>query len=263
MEFNKLNMNKLVEKKLQNGYNLEIGELIDGSFALFKQNFSTSGLAMILLGILGFIFYTSIFGVLFGFADIQTTLLNFETMQHEKNFIIGNIIFTTLFSGLIAPVTAGFIHINYLTKCKKEYSVATVFEFYKSKHFTNLFVAYLIIGGTGAIVSTLLSLAKLDSLTFIFQSGINFFTVFTIPLIIYGEHNYSEAIGNSLVLFLKQPLAIVVGLIVAFIGAMLGIIALCIGIFFTLPYIYSMQFSIYDKAIGFDDKSEIEEIGID
>jgi hypothetical protein len=52
-------------------------------------------------------------------------------------------------------------------------------------------------------------------------------------------------------------------MIVAFFFSMLGFLAFCLGIFFTLPFLYSTYYAIYDQAIGFDDKSEIEEIGFE
>lgn len=256
-------MKNKIEQKLQNGYQLETGQLIDDSFSLFKKNFLTAGLGVIVLCIIMCVIYFGIFAVFFGFNDIQNTLLQFETLALETNFIIGSAIVTTILAAISAPITAGFIHLNYLTKFNKEYNLGNIFEFYSSKYFKDIFIAYSIIGFTTAVVSAILTLTGLDFLNIIVQGGIGCFTIFTIPLIIYGKQNYSEAIHKSILLFLKQPLAIILGLLVSGIGAMLGLIALCIGMFFTLPIIYSMYFSIYDQAIGFDERSEIDEIGIE
>lgn len=256
-------MNKLVENKLQNGYNLDIGKLIDDSFTLFKKNFLTAGLAMFLLSIVLIMLYGGIIAMFFGFSNFEETILNLEANALKPSYLLGTVIISTVFGGLMAPITAGFIHLNFNTHFNKSFSVGTIFEFYSSKHVKDLIIAYAIIGFTTAVVSAILSLVRAEFLSFIFQIGINCFTIFTIPLIIYGEQNYHNAISKSLSLFIKQPLVIILGLVVAGIGAMLGFIALCIGIFFTLPFIYSMYFVIYEQAIGFDEKSEIEEIGLE
>ena len=47
--------------------------------------------------------------------------------------------------------------------------------------------------------------------------------LFTIPLIIYGEQNYLDAITKSAQLFIKQPFIIIIALLIAFIGMLLGI----------------------------------------
>lgn len=254
-------MKNRIEQKLHNGYQLETGQLIDDSFALFKKNFLTAGLGVILLGLIMLVIYFGILVSFFGINDVQNTLLQFEVLSKDSNFIIGNVIVTTILAAIVAPVTAGFIHLNYLTKFEKEYTVGTIFEFYSSKYFKDIFIAYAIIGFTTAVVSAVLTVASLEVFDLIFQGLISCFTVFTIPLIIYGEQNYSNAISKSLTLFLKQPFPIVLGLIIAIIGALLGLVVLCIGMFFTVPFIYSMHFSIYDQAIGFEETSEIEEIG--
>ena len=254
-------MKNRIEQKLQNGYQLETGRLIDDSFALFKKNFLTAGLGIFILSLIMIVIYGGILAAFFGLSDFQSTLLQFETLSMDPKFILGNTIVTTITTAIVAPITAGFIHLNYLTKFEKEYSTGTIFEFYSSKYFKDLFVAYAIIGFTTAVITAILTFIGLEFFNFIFQGAISCFTIFTIPLIIYGDQNYLNAISKSLTLFTKQPLAIILGLIVAGIGAMLGIVALCIGILFTLPFIYSMYFAIYDQAIGFEEKSEIEEIG--
>lgn len=256
-------MNKLVENKLQNGYNLEVGKLIDDSFALFKKNFLTAGLGMLVLSIVMILIYMGVFGIFFGFTNFEQTVLDLEANALNPSYLLGTVIVSTVFGGLMAPITAGFIHLNFQTHFNKNYSVGTIFEFYSSKYVKDLIIAYAIIGFTTAVVSAILSLLRADFLSFIFQAGINCFTIFTIPLIIYGEQNYHNAISKSLTLFVKHPFTIVLALFIAGIGAMLGLIALCIGIFFTLPFIYSMYFAIYEQAIGFDEKSEIEEIGLE
>jgi hypothetical protein len=44
--------------------------------------------------------------------------------------------------------------------------------------------------------------------------------------------------------------------VVAIIGSMVGFIGCCVGVFFTLPFIYSMYYAIYSEIIGFDYEDE-------
>jgi uncharacterized membrane protein len=50
-------------------------------------------------------------------------------------------------------------------------------------------------------------------------------------------------------------------IIVAIIASIIGIFVVCIGILFTMPIVYSMNYVIYSSIIGVDSESEIEEIG--
>ena len=72
--------------------------------------------------------------------------------------------------------------------------------------------------------------------------------------------NATDAIKYSFLLVSKQPLILLGLTIVAGIGSALGIFGLCIGIFFTLPFMYSMNYVIYKSIVGFDETSEIDEI---
>ena len=87
-------------------------------------------------------------------------------------------------------------------------------------------------------------------------------TIFSIPLIIYNDQKFGDAISKSITLFSKQPFTIIIAVIIAYLIAILGFIGLCIGVIFTMPYIYSMYYTIYDEAIGFEKPfSAIDEIG--
>jgi hypothetical protein len=79
------------------------------------------------------------------------------------------------------------------------------------------------------------------------------FTFLVIPLIIFGNLKAIEAIKGSCTIVAKQFFVILGLIIVSYIMALLGLIGFCIGIFFTLPFIYSMYYSIYKDSIGFDE----------
>ncbi|HLO73181.1 MAG TPA: hypothetical protein VK164_04530 [Flavobacterium sp.] len=256
-------MREIIEKKVREGYNLDLGSLIDESFATFKKTFLIAGLGMLIISIVMIIIYMGIFGVIYGFANISETMTSIEMKATEPAFIIGNAIVTMFFSALFAPITAGFIHLNHLANTNQEIQIGTIFDFYKAPFFKQIFMSYLIIGFTTAVVTSLLTFMEFELLNMLFQIVIALFSTFTIPLIIYGEQNYIEAITKSIQLFIKQPFIIIIALIIAGIGMLIGIFALCIGLIFTISYLYSMYYAIYAQAIGFDDKSAIDEIGLE
>ena len=256
-------MNKIIEQKLRNGYPLELGKLIDESFATFKKTFLIAGLGMIIISIVMVVLYLGILGAIFGFSNFTETMTSIETMTNNTSFIIGNAIVTMFFSALFAPITAGFIHLNHLANTNQEVQIGTIFDFYKAPFFNQIFISYLVIGFTTAVITAGFSLLGYEIINSIIQIIIALFTVFTIPLIIYGKQNYLDAITKSAQLFIKQPFIIIIALFIAFIGMLLGIFALCIGIIFTVPYLYSMYYAIYAQSVGFQNSSPIDEIGIE
>ncbi len=71
-----------------------------------------------------------------------------------------------------------------------------------------------------------------------------------------------NAIQASILIVFKKFWLIFALILVAVIMAMLGIIAVCIGILFTLPIIYTTQYAIYRNVIGVEEHDELDEIGI-
>jgi hypothetical protein len=57
----------------------------------------------------------------------------------------------------------------------------------------------------------------------------------------------------------KQPLILLGLIVVAIIGSMVGFIGCCIRCF-TLPFMYSMYYAMYNDIIGFDYEEDVERI---
>jgi ABC-type antimicrobial peptide transport system permease subunit len=47
-------------------------------------------------------------------------------------------------------------------------------------------------------------------------------------------------------------------LVIGVIASLVGLIGCCIGIVFTIPFIYSLYYALYSEIIGFDPENEIE-----
>jgi hypothetical protein len=245
-------MKNTIDQKAREGYALELGKLIDDSFATFKKTFLVSGLGMLIVSAIMVLFYFGLMGSFFGFSNLSKTLLSIETLAKEPNFIIGSGIVSMFVSALFAPFTAGFIHLNHLAQTQKSFSIDNLFDFYKEPYYKQIFLGYLVIGGVTALFTTTLSLLGYEKINTFVQIIISLATIFTIPLIIYGKLNYTESLSKSVQLYAKQPIIILVAMLIAVIGMLLGIFILCVGIIFTVPYLYAMHYALYAQAIGFE-----------
>jgi hypothetical protein len=166
-----------------------------------------------------------------------------------------------LLSGLISPFMAGFLKMADCGEKGEEFHVSTMFSYYKFPYFFNIFISSIIIGFIGTGLAMLLEIAGLNFVGTVMTLLISFLTFLSIPLIVFGNLNATDAIKSSIIIVSKQPLTLLGLLIVAGIGAILGIFGLCIGIFFTYPFVYSMNYTIYKSIIGIDETSEIIQIG--
>jgi uncharacterized membrane protein len=139
-----------------------------------------------------------------------------------------------------------------LAHTQKSFSIDNLFDFYKEPYYKQIFISYLIIGGITALFTTMLSLFGYEKINTFVQIIFSLATIFTIPLIIYGKLNYTQALSKSVQLYTKQPFIILVAMLIAVIGMLLGIFILCVGIIFTVPYLYAMHYALYAQAIGFE-----------
>ena len=54
--------------------------------------------------------------------------------------IIGYVLIMVLISGLSSPLNAGFLKLAHLAENNQEFSIGTIFDYYKTIHFKELFI---------------------------------------------------------------------------------------------------------------------------
>ena len=254
-------MENKINEKIDKGYSLDLGKVIDDSFEIFKKTFLISGLGFLLTLIVVFIL-AAFFGVfIYGITDFANFATELDAIESNSIHTISSIIFLVLLGALFAPINAGFLKLCYLAKKNQALEVGTIFDYYKGKYAKDIIIGSTIISFVSVSLSTLFDFMNLSFMNFILEGIIGLFTVFFFPLIIFGGQSFGEAIEKSIKLVAKQPIYIFAALVIAVIGVLLGIIALCIGIIFTVPYWWAMIFALYDNGIGTEEENIIDEIG--
>ncbi|THF47959.1 hypothetical protein E6C50_16125 [Flavobacterium supellecticarium] len=254
------NIKKRLEEINRNGLHLDTGALIDQSFENYKKIALIAGLAFLIMVIIITVLLIGGVSVFYGLERYVQDFSNLEQNGISRNFIIISAIVNTVIAAITAPFSAGIIKMSSDADNNREFSVGTAFEYYKSTKFIPVFTASLIIALTSALIGAVLQLLNMNFVGTFVSMIIGFLTCLTLPLLILGNLSVKDAIVNSIALVNKAPLTVLLALIVAFIGALTGLIAFCLGVFFTLPYIYCMYYTIYRNIFGSDD-SEIEDIG--
>jgi hypothetical protein len=251
---------KLEQIKI-NGYELDFGDVFSNGFEIFKKIAGIAGIAFLILSIVFVSLFMGVIAAAFGFSDFASQMTKFNIANFSTVGVVIYLLTTVLVTGFVAPFNAGILKMAFCAAKNEEFSLATAFEYYKSKHFKDLFIASVIITFFGAGINVAFEYSGIKVVGILFTYLISFLTFLSIPLIVFGDQSASESILNSIVLVIKKPLIIAGLLIVTFMLAMFGLIGFCIGIFFTLPIIYGVHFAIYDAIIGTDKSSELDEIG--
>jgi hypothetical protein len=237
-----------------NGYQLDFASV----FALIFENYKKIAIyAGLILFVFGILIIAVIYGGLLSYFGIETVtdMLKPENLQAKnfsKEFIMIYSGAAIVFTSLISPFTAGFIKMAYCAEQNEEFHVSTIFEFYKLPYFITLFAATFAITLLNTGISTGFELIGIPYLGSLLTMTVSFFTLLTIPLIIFGDLKAIEAITSSITITSKQPFTIISLIIVSIFASLVGLIAFCIGVIFTIPFIYSLYYVLYKEIIGFE-----------
>lgn len=252
-----------IEEIRTNGYQLDFGTVFESAFENYKKIALYAGLMLLIFSILLSIFMLTAVISYVGIENLEefsNKLKQFSTLKViPLDIILPLNTVLILFSGLLNPFMAGFLKMADCGEKGEEFHVSTMFSYYKSPYFLNIFIAVFIITLISTGFSMLLESAGFSFVGSIISLIISFITLLTIPLIIFGKLNAIDAIKSSIIIVSKQPLVLLGLIIVAGIGAALGLFGLCIGVFFTWPFMYSMNYMIYKNIIGIDSISESNE----
>lgn len=255
------NYNK-VAKIANEGYELEFGLVFEQSFDNFKKIWGIAGVSFLLVGIVISVLMFSIVGMFIGFSNYTELLTDLNPELMTSSVLTSVIISSVIFAGLFSPINAGFIKMAYLADTNQVFGINTIFDYFKTNHFKELFISASSVTLIGSGVGNVLEFFGVPFIGNVVSLVVSLFTILTIPLIIFSNLKAFEAIAMSVKLVAKHPFIILALFIVSILFVILGIFALCIGILFTIPFLYSMYYIIYKNIIPIENKDELDEIGV-
>jgi hypothetical protein len=249
-----------IEEIVRNGYQLDFADVFNKAFENYKKIALYAGLMIFVFMVILFA-VAAIMSVTFvGIAALSQESLEglSKTMENLSGTAqIQYVGLSILFSCLISPLTAGLIKMAYCAERDEEFHVSTVFSYYTTAYFTQILVATFLILVSRNGIAMALDYSGIILLGSMLSLAISFFTILAIPLIIFSDLKAVDAIKFSFLIVSKQPLILFALMSIAVIGSMVGFIGCCIGVFFTLPFVYSMHYAIYNEIIGFDYEEEL------
>ncbi|NMH89810.1 hypothetical protein [Flavivirga algicola] len=242
-------------KKVNNSKSLDFGTIINHTIELFKKIW-LKGFLMVLIMVVFAVIISFLFSLI-GLTSTNNFFINNNfDMDAFFSQYAGNVLFSVPQTILLSAITIAFVGAFYQI-CRQVDSGGNVvddyFYFFKKEYFSKLLMLGIIYTG----IATLAQLMFFIPYIYVFVPLSYFSVVFA------NNPNLSEmdivkasfAIGN------KKWLITFGTMFVAGILGMLGMIACFIGVLFTLSIIYLPVFFIYKEVIGFDNTSEIDQIG--
>ncbi len=247
--------------KINQAKDLDFGDIINESIALFKQVWLKGFIVIILL-----LIPAMLLGFLFGLLGLSTSFSDTFTLDkfsdnygfsllistHLKN-VVFNIPLSILISTINLALIAGFYRI-----CNAEITKKTqednYFYFFSKTYFSKVFMLGIIYTGIATLAQLLLYIPYI----YVYVP-LSFFAVI---LANNPELTEMEVVKASFALGNKKWLISFGTLILAGIMAALGVIACGVGLLFTLSLACLPVYLIYKNAIGIDNTDEIDTIGV-
>ena len=250
-----------IETIKQEGYELDFGTVFNDAFENYKKIVVHAALAIILFSVLLGLILIAVIFMAIDSNNLTESIAGFQVANFSTQGIIAYWVGTILSAGLMSPFTAGIIKMAQSAAKHEDFSVGTVFQYYQNSYFKPLFLAAVGIALFSSTLSVASEIIGYKILLVLITLLFGFLTFLTIPLIIFGNLKAIDAIKGSILIVSKQPLILLALLIVSALFCMIGIIGLCIGIFFTIPFMYSMYYCIYSAIMGDEDSNaETEEV---
>jgi hypothetical protein len=248
-----------------NGYQLDFGNVFNHAFENYKKIALYAGLVLFVFTVLFGLFAIGALVSFLGVATVTENLnpekLNPESLTTPYLLIYSGIILAL--SCILSPFQAAFLKMADCGEKDEEFHISTLFNYYQLPYIKEIILSTFLISFVSILQSTLFSLYKLELVGSLITYFLSFITFLTIPLVIFGNLKALEAIKNSILIVSKQPFILIGLLIVSFIGSMVGIMACCVGVFFTIPFLYSMNYAIYHAIVGIDNAPETSDISTD
>jgi hypothetical protein len=250
-------------KDIQNhGYTLDFSTVFNHAFENYKKIALYAGLILLVFSVLfGVTIYSSLIAI-FGIEKITNgVFFNIQPQNLAPLHLVYYIIGVVLFSGIFAPFGAGFLKMADCAEKDQEFNVSTIFTYYKSHHFLQIFLATVIVSLFSVIITTFLEIQKLNNLGLIVSLAISYFTFLMLPLIVFGNLKAIDAIRSSFIIIIKQPIVLLGLMLSIFLALVIGLLGCCIGILFTIPFSYSMAYAMYHAILNIDNEDPLDTIG--
>lgn len=230
---------------------LDIGEVINESFEIYKKTAVVGGLAFMLLS---FTLVLFVFMAVGFFTDMEKLPEVMKDFNPDALSLKGTLIYIgvmVVFTALTSPFIAGMLKMAHDADHDEEVSLSSLYYYVNSPNFIHIIFTTTLISLISISLNMMLKFVLPGLLStvvgFVISYSISILTFIAIPLVIFKNMTFTDAIQKSSALISRHFFIVLLLMIIAGIFAAVGLIAFCLGIFFTIPFAYAIQYSIYKK----------------
>ena len=230
---------------------IDLGAVINEAFEIWKKTALMGGLAFIFLMLILTVLTVVGVGYFFSKEELPELMKNFNPEALSSNGMLIYFAVVIGFTVLISPFIAGMLKMAHDADNNEEVTFSSIYYYVNSPQFLDIALATTVISifsvGLSLLLKSILPNILGEILGFIMSYMVSILTFIAIPLVIFKSLNFIDAIKLSCSRILNNFFMVLLLMIVAGLFSVVGIIALCIGLFFTIPFVYAIQYSIYKR----------------
>ncbi len=247
----------ITTKQTLNKINIEdLGSTIEETFNIYKKTAVINGLFIMIL----VLFLMALAGIgmsyFFNAADLTESIKTFKPENLAQNEILILVGISIIINVLIIPFVAGMLKVNQEADKTGETKFATIYSLVDNPIYIQLVLGIILGTILSSIINYLPIFIGLDKkFQMIFTILGYIFAIFnfmTIPIIALKNANFIDATVLSFKATSSNLFFIIIMMILGIIGASIGLFAFCIGLFFTAPIFYTVQYVLYKRI--FEEK---------
>jgi hypothetical protein len=247
-----------IHLKIQNSKELDFGTILSECIELFKKFWVQGLLTIIIIAVISIPiallshFILKIFGVITP-TIVRMEDFNFDNLSSLYGFnALYNFPFTIITSSIQIGVLAGFYRIIKMKDVDKA-SSDDYFYFFKKDYFGKILMLGLIYSLIATVAQFLCFIPYIYAIVPLMYISVIF--------AFNSEKSVEEILKTSFLLGNKKWLLTFGSLFICGILGAMGVIACCIGLLFTISIVYLPCYVIYKNVVGFEDFSELNQIG--
>lgn len=254
------NLKDILNNIKQNSYVLAPFQVMSEAFTYYKKTFFLVLTSLLLTFFAFSIIGSAILGQFITFDKnpevLQEQVQELTLLMTQEPYIYYYLAFFVVFTALGNILIAGFYKVNADVSLNKVPSFLSAFKYFFSIKGLYVFIAHLLIAIVFMGVTIPLRLMDLEMVSMVINWLISTLTIFTIPLIIFGNLNPIAAIKNSIMVVNKQPIPIILTIVLNYFFLISGLLFFVVGILFVLPYLFAVYFVLYKQVIGYNLEEE-------
>lgn len=247
-----------IQSKIANARHIDFGNVISECIELFKKVWVQGLLTILIIAILTVpmallsSFILEMFGVITP-TIIRLEDFNFENLTELYGFnSLYNFPFAIISASIQIGVLGGFYRMVKLANVHKVKS-EDYFFFFNKEHLGKIVLLAVLYSGVSLIAQMLCFIPMIYAFVPLMYVSVVF--AYNSEKTVEEIFKLSFSLGN------KKWLLTFGSLITCFLLGLVGIIACFIGILFTISIVYLPCYIIYRDVVGFEDESELNQIG--